>query len=405
MDRRIAGFALLGVIVVGGCSGRPEIPYAEWMRTARTSDSASGRYELYAKAANMAETAAPKYLTTVAFTPGKRDLCLKQIGPALKTLSQGSTRAELGFRFTPERPFEQANNVAGWRLLGRGLVWKIERAVKERDYDVAVSCTKLATRFGLDLLGGGALEASLGMVIADEARRAIAPALPRMSPKQLTALSEGITQCFERMPEIAQTIDNERMNMLAGVQALQDAYRAEEWTKLVKLMGPDVRAAVDRLKQMKSEDPSGAVTFFKGLADEAEEEARYADKLAAVPTIDRMDVPEPLLNGSRPWRRFARHFIGTLRPLLKQHDATLARTRLLIVETRLQQVARTQKPYPKSLVAWGKDIMTDPYTGEGFVYRADGGDCRVYSVGADLSDDGGQTDDSFSAPDLRLEIR
>ncbi len=405
MDRRVIGFALLGLVVVSGCSSRPEIAYAEWLRAPRSSDVANGRYELYAKAAIMAESAAPRYLSTVAFTPGKREACLKDIGPALKTLSEGASRSELGFRFSPQKPFETPELVAGWRLLGRGLVWKTEQAVKTQDYDAAVRCSVLATRFGLDLIGGGAMEASLGMVIADEARRAIAPALPRLNPKQLTALHEGITKCVSGIPDLNVTIDNERLNMLAGVQSLQDSYRAEEWDKLVKLMGPDVRTAVDKLKQMRSDDPTAAVAFFKGLADEAEAEARYAEKLAAVPTLGRKDIPEPILNGSRPWRRFARHFVGTLRPLLKQFDATLARTKLLVLETRLQEVARANGRYPKNLADWGKDVASDPFTGQPFAYRADGGDCRVYSVGEDLSDDGGQTDESFSAPDLRLEMR
>ncbi len=405
MDRRVVGIGLLGFALLAGCQGRPDIVYAEWLREPRTETNPNGRFEAYVRAGQMAEVAAPKYLRTVWFTPGKRDACLKQIGPALKVLAEGIGRQELGYRFTPIRGFDMPENAAGWRLLGRGLVWKVEAAVKDGDYDGAIRCTVLATKFGLDLLGGGALEASLGMAISDEARRAVAPALGRMNPQQLDQLAAGLTSALQRKPDLAATIENERLNMLSGVQTLQDAYRADEWNKLVKSMGPDVRSSVDKLRQMKDGDPNDAVKFFQGMGAEADQEARYAAQLAELPTIERPAVPEPSLSSTRPWRRFARHFFGTLRPLLMQHDDTLARTRLLVLEAHFQKLLRVNAPYPKNLNGMPKEVSTDPFTGQQFAYRADGGDCRVYSVGRDLRDDGGQTDDSFSSPDLRLELR
>lgn len=404
MDRRIIGFGLIG-LTLAGCSGRPEIVYAEWLRSSHDEPSVQSRFEAYVKAAEMAEAAAPKYADEVVFTPGKRDLCVKQIGPALKCLSDGIGRADLGFQFTPTRPFITPLHASGWRLLGRGLVWKIESAVKENDLDGAVHCTVLSTEFGLDLVGGGAMDASLGMAIADDARQALAPALGLLTPKQLDTLSTGLTRALERRPQLEKTIEHERLNMLAGVQELQDSYRSEEWAKLVKEMGPDIRSSVDRLKEMKGGDPRDVIQYFKGMAEEAEGETRYISQLADTPTSERSRVAEPDVASSRPWRKFARHFFGTLRPLLMQYDETLARTRLFVLEAMLQKVSKTGGTYPKDLSSLPKDITTDPYTGRAFPYRADGGDCRVYSVGKDLRDDGGQTDESFSSPDLRLELR
>lgn len=405
MDRRVIGFGLLGLSLLAGCQGQPETVYAEWMRLPREKPSEGGRYESFVKAARLAETDAAKYISTVVFTPGKRDVCLQKLGPALRMLSEGARRPELRYAFEPVRPFTPHSNVGGWRLLGRGLVWKIELAAKQGDYDAAVRCTVLAHEFGLDLLGGGALEASLGMAIADDARKAIAPSLQKLSATQLETLSNGVARALSRKPDLAETIENEKLNMLAGVQTLQDAYRAEEWGQLVKSMGPDIRPAVDRLRKYRDEEPREGVAYFKNLADEAADEAYYVTKLAAEPANQRTRVTEPVLKTERPWRRFSRHFFGTLRPLLQQHDETIARTRLLVVESKLQKLARTSSAYPKDLSAFSKAIAVDPYTGQPFAYRADGGDCRVYSVGSDLTDDGGQTDESFSSPDLRLELR
>lgn len=404
MDRRIVGLGCL-VILAAGCGDRSEITYVEWLRQPRVSDVSGGRFELYAKAAAAVESAAAKYLRTVNFTPGKRDLCMKQIAPALAMVAQAGTRPELGYRFKARKPFEEPEFLAAWRLVGRGFVWKIEAAIKTGDLDAAIQTTAIATRFGLDLIGGSAMEASLGLAIVDDARRAVTPSLAKMEPKQLEKLREGIMRAMRGAPELQQTIENEQLNMLAGVQLLQDAFRAEEWKRLIDMMGPDVRTAVDKLKELRHEDPTDRVAFFKGLADEAREEADYVARIAALPTVERGSVPQPILNSSRPWRRFSVHFMGTLRPLLKQYDATLARTKLLALETHLQTIARTRAPYPKTLAAFGDDITVDPYTGQAFPYRADGGDCKVYSVGEDLTDDGGQTDDAFNAPDLRLESR
>lgn len=405
MDRRLVLIGIAFATLLSGCSARSELAFPDWLRNSGSTPSPEGRYVAYARAADQVESAAEKYLATVYFTPGKRDACLKLIGPALKTLSQGSTRAELSWGFTPTSPLESPDKVAAWRLLGRGLVWKIETAVRESDHQTAVRCAILATRFGMDLVGGGAMEGSLGLAICDEARRAISPALSKLTPEELSHLANGIGNVLVKRPALSDTIEHERLNLLAGVQQIQDAYRDEAWGQLVKGFGPDVRAAVDRLKEMKLKEPASAIGFFKGLADEADQEARYYATLAELPRGQRNDLNKPDHDPGRPWRRFARHCVGTLRPLLDQYDSTLARTRLLVLEAELQKRARAGEHFPRDLKQFGADLATDPYSGEPFPYRADGTDYRVYSVGPDLSDDGGQTDETFASPDVRLESR
>jgi hypothetical protein len=85
-------------------------------------------------------------------------------------------------------------------------------------------------------------------------------------------------------------------------------------------------------------------------------------------------------------------------------DSTLARTRLLIIEATILQKVKSGDSAPKDLSEFPAPIRTDPYSGDQFIYRADGKDYRVYSVGADFRDDGGETDwDTYSTPDLKLE--
>lgn len=405
MDRRLRWIICGLAATLAGCGSRPELAFPDWLHNAGTKPANEGRFLGYSSAAQQVESAAQKYLSTVYFTPDKRDACLKLIGPALKTLSQSATRAELGWGFKPYSPFEAPEHVAAWRLLGRGLVWKIEAAVHVSDHDAAVRCTVLATRFGLDLLGGGAMEGSLGLAICDEARRALSPALTQLSPEHLAKLSQGLADGLAKHPKLANTIEHERLNLLAGVQLIQDTYQREAWGELIRGFGPDVRAATDRLKEMKANEPTMAIAYFKGLADETDQEARYYSKLAELPRAQRGEVAKPDHDPGRTWRRFARHCTGSLRPLLDQFDDTLARTRLMVVEAELQRLTRLGQPYPRDLSAFSGDLAKDPYSGRTFPYRADGTDYRVYSVGPDLSDDGGQTDESFSSPDIRLESR
>lgn len=405
MDRRyrwlLGGFAVFLV----GCGSRPELAYPDWLRETSARPSPEGRYAGYVRAADQVEASAEKYLATVFFTPGKREACLKLIGPALRTLSETANRSELSWGAKATSPLETPDHVAAWGLLGRGLVWKIEHAVRESDHDAAVRCTILATKFGYDLLGGSAMEGSLGLAICNDARRAIAPALPRLSPEHLSRLANGMGNALQKRPPISQTLQHEGVNLLAGVQHVQNIYRDDNWGALVKGFGPDVRAATDRLREMKAKDPVAGIQFFKGLADEVEGEARYYLQLSEVPRARRGSVKKPDHDPGRPWRRFARHCSGTLRPLLDLYDDTLARTRLLVLEAELQKRARSGEPFPRDLRSFGDELSTDPFTGQPFPYRADGTDYRVYSVGSDLSDDGGQTDETFASPDIRLETR
>jgi hypothetical protein len=58
---------------------------------------------------------------------------------------------------------------------------------------------------------------------------------------------------------------------------------------------------------------------------------------------------------------------------------------------------------PKDLSQFADNLKTDPYSGKPFIYGSDGADYHVYSVGADFRDDGCETDETFTQPDLKLE--
>ena len=148
------------------------------------------------------------------------------------------------------------------------LVWQVQNAVSLDDYAKAVKAVVVATKFGFDLCGGSAGDASLGLSIADDARRAIAPALSRMQTTQLAALAEGLQNALHGKPALSVTIENEGRNMMAAVQYVQDAYRTGDYGELDKNLGSDIHNATDYLKEMKRNDGAERVAYFRGFAAE-----------------------------------------------------------------------------------------------------------------------------------------
>jgi len=77
----------------------------------------------------------------------------------------------------------------------------------------------------------------------------------------------------------------------------------------------------------------------------------------------------------------------------------VSKTAAMLMRYRLDQGA-----YPSSLPFSGKDV-TDPFTGKPLRYRRDGKGFAVWSVGADMSDDGGRPARHYSeSPDVAVAI-
>jgi hypothetical protein len=402
------GWAVLILLPIAmvGCGSPPSPAFPTWQPVGvgyvplRSSGNA---YDRYALAAEEAERTARKYADRVYFTPGMKEAVIKETASAVAMVRQGAA-LPCEFRFVPHRPFEQMPYHRGWRLIEHALVWSIEKACQAGEYDAAISNAVVATKFGFDLTGGGALEASLGLTTADDVRKALAPYLLKMGAKQLGTLSAGIKGALEKKPPMALTIRNERLNMLAAVQAVQDAYRDRDFKLMRKKLGSDVREAIQYLEDLRSKDEKERPAYFNGFAEEANLQADWDTRLATVPANQRTDEG-PRLREKRPWRRFAKQFFHAPDHLLAQDDATVARTKLLILHSEILRQVKSQKKAPLSLSLFTKTLTIDPFTGLPFLYRSDGPDYKLYSVGSDFKDDGGATDETFSLPDMQLETK
>jgi hypothetical protein len=414
MDRRIMLTLPVGALlfVSGGCSRPTLAEFPQWSKTPVVTDAESGTaYAGYCEAGRNAEKAAEKYLYRVIFTPGQKRAAAAALEPALDQLASATRRPTVGFRFIPTGDDQPTLYFRGWRMLGDALVWRIEQNVEARRDSAAIRDLITATRFGFDLGNASTLEGSLGLTIIDDARRAFLPALARLDSAELTALSSSMKLALQRRPDVSITLENERLVMLRMVQRVQDAYQQNKLDDLTKEVGPEIDRAADYLSGLRRDGDKGREQYFEGFAKEAETVADRWQKLAKLSAQERdaseakrlaREKKEP--DQSRPWKRFAKHFFSAGMPYLEQRDTTLARTRLLALEAGLTLEARRRGFAPADLKGFGP-MADDPFSGGSFAYRRTGREFKVYSVGPNFRDDGGQSDESYSVPDVMLETR
>jgi len=209
------------------------------------------------------------------------------------------------------------------------------------------------------------------------------------------------------LPPFDQVIGNERIQMLQAVQFVQDCYQKDDFAPLDDNLLNEVRDATTFLKQLKKDDRSKRPAYFEDFAHEVDQYCDWARRQSAVPTAKRPDPADKKagmkLAADRPWRRFSKQFFTTLQPMQDKLDATVARTRLLILSSELMRQARVAGIAPKTLDGFTKELTIDPYVGVPFRYHPAGMDFKIYSAGPNFQDDQGETDSIYTAPDLTLE--
>lgn len=396
---------LAAAFLIGGCGAgsAPMMPtWAPREQSYVPTVGSSNAYDAYALIARNVEESVPdKLLNRVYFDPPLRNEALSRVSRPLTALV-ASTKKSCEFRYTATPMFAPAPYQRGWRLLGRCLTWNIEKACALGAYDQAIATTVAATKFGFDLTGGAATDASLGFEIADEARKAVAPYLAKFGAGQLAVLGAGLERALASRPPLHHAIEHEHGRMLQGVQYVQDAFANERFGELLDRMREDVRDGVSFLRDLRSRDRKRAA-YFEGFAAEADEQTRWLKVVAQVPAVRRATEPGPKLAKVRPWKSFAKQFFTAAERLLPIEDATVARTRLAILTCEMLRQVKSAQSAPKDLSGFPKELTIDPYTGRPFAYRASGPIFEVYSLGADGIDDAGDTDENFTAPDLCLE--
>jgi hypothetical protein len=401
----IRGVSLFVFLVVAvGCRHAADVPFPDWLATARTAraSSSTGAFDQLASAAKDAEQLGGKDLKRVYFTPQKRtDLIERLSGPMARVSQACRGRIEMPPRVA--KPFEALPYQAGWRAIGRAMVWRIERSASLNKTGEAVDWNLAATRFGIALTAGSASDAELGYATIEEARQALSSVFGKLNAAELRRLGTGIEAALGNRPRPDDLIRNERESMLAAVQEIQDSYRERRLGGLLTQLGKDIDPAIDYLDKLRTEDPKERAQYFEDFATEAELWTAHYDQALHRNARQRVNSPGPALKQDRPWRRFSRHFFRSIEPLLAVRDECLARTRLLGLNALLLAECKTNGAAPGSLTGLSKELTIDPYSGKELMYRPDGAYFLLYSIGADFKDDGGETNQDGTAPDLRLE--
>jgi len=381
--------ALLGL---AGCRQTATAPYPEWVESGPSPRPApNGTFAAYVALSDAVVKAMPEDAAKVTFSDGAREAALSKLGPSLDKL-QRACAGPCEYAYAAGSAFDPDPSARGWRLLGRGFAWRIRSSLESGDTDKAVADVLAATKFGLDLTQGDTPTTSLGFTVCNEARQALAPKLGELSAAQLARLDTGLRKILASYPGLATTIAHERRRMLLGVQYVQDCYRSKKFDELTRRLGKDCKPAVAYLRDLSE---AKRPAYFEGFASEAKD---YADHWAVQADRSASDRATWEPSGSeRPWRRFAKALFETVEPALALHDACLARTRLLALSAWAGSKVKASGQAPLNLSKLPETLVTDPYSGRPFVYRAAGGDFSVYSVGPDGLDDGGQDGSSDTA--------
>ena len=392
-----AGFVLATVAsFVVGCHRSGPVAMKSWTKPnpGGGNGAATGSYGELVALGREAEAEAPTLLGRTQFYPGHRRAAAKVAGPLLDRLAQ-LQRGPIEFTYTPVGRDLGGEGRAGWRLLGREAAWEIADAIEAKDAARAIARFRVATRLGFDLTAGGAADASLGLAIADDARRAIAPGLSTFSAGALDDLAGATETLLKGRPPLSLMVGHEAGNMRIMLQELQDAYAANRLPQTARAYGPTV---ADDAGRLASQSPEEAGPYFAGIGEEIAGIERELAKDTTLPAPERTWEPEKVPPRGRTLRR---SITMTIAPVLRMNDVSLARTRLLVAECRLRARALRGQALPRTLSSIG--AFEDPFSGYPLVYRRDGKEWSVYSVGPDGKDDGGESGVGGLAPDLRLE--
>ena len=392
---------VLAALALPGCHHDDSAPYPEWIPAHAMPVRKGAFAEL--KQVGIEAEAAVRGIQHRASPSGKevREMDAK-LAPLLGAVSR-ACRLPVEDDYTPEASLAANLSRIGWAALGGAYQRQLQAAVAKREYPEAVRLFGEGTRFALIISCGDASDALVGYPIADRLRRVLAPALRDLEAAQLSKLSAALSATLmDRLPP-ATVVSHERLAMLAGIQAVQDAYRDGRLNEIADQLGPTTREAFDVLDRDKGRAESKRFTFFAAMVADADAEATWLDRASVTPAAQRKPEPNPKQTSKQPWHALARQFILAGGAMLSAGDLTLARTRLMALACDLYAIGKTSGAAPRDLRLFPPALNKDPYTGHPFFYVPEGLDFKLYSTGMDGIDNGGDTDDTGTQPDLVLE--
>lgn len=354
-------------------------------------------FDLLVKAAAAVEEDAKTLITRSDWTPGTRKRALATSARGLGLLNQGLNK-KAKFAFRPYAPDQTRPSVRGWRFLGMALAWRAEDAAESGNFAAATDNLLTALRFGSVLQGADTSVAGLGISIATTATKKVWGYFPKMSAGDLQSLGVRVAGVLRQVPSAVTTAKSERVTMMASVEWVLDAFKSGQVEIVGKALGKPAAAAIRHMKGLSTDSKSEQVSFFVGMIGEGRAEAADLIERASAQRYDSSDWAER--QGDRPWRRLSTALFRPGRYFLEQRARFDAEMRLFSLDAQLLSRFKRTRSVPSDLSRLARWLRTDPFSGRDFVYLAQGSDYKLYSVGVDGLDNGGQGLSSSGKEDI-----
>ncbi|MEO7453778.1 MAG: hypothetical protein ABIV13_03335 [Fimbriimonadales bacterium] len=383
--RYTIGWFMFAGLLLTGCGGdvRANVTVPE-VGTASPGDAC---YQVYIRAAKSVEDRASKYIGRTTWSPDQRDAVVAASSEAIRIVS-GVRNAQFGR--TWDKPFGIRENTRGWRTLGRALTWRAEVAIKNEDYADARFCLSVALNIAGALSGSDSHDAAMGLEIVDECLSAIWPALPRFPAGTLQMVSSDTRQALEGGPLASAVITQERDLMLAQIGWVRDRYQERDFDGMQSTLGESVAPTVKYLRELVESPAAEQQAYFNGFAEEIEADiALFKQRLATTPA----QWQDEEKRGTRAWMRFTKAFGTPWRVYVKRRAEVRTRLRLLAIDAALLGQFKAAGSVPRDLGGFPASLRTDPYSSRNLVYVFRGVDYKLYSVGPNGIDEGGDKGD------------
>ena len=386
MRKTTIGWVALATIFIAGCGGdvRADFPNPA---VGVTGPEGNAGFETYVAAAKEMESAGEKYIGRTAWTPDQRDFIVQA---ARAPLSKIAALRDVKFGATWDKPFGARKSTRGWRTLGRALAWRIESAVKAGDNGQAIASMSTALKLANGLATSDAHDADMGIEIAEDCAEAIWPALPRFGAGELTSLANQIQVQLTATPSLDLAVEQERAMMYAQMGWVYQNYQKRSLEEITETLGQSVTPAAKYLAELAEDPADEQAAYFTNFKSEIDSDVEaYRQRLISSPT----EWGPPPKEVTKPWIRFVRSFGAPWRVYVERRAEVRTRLKLLAIDAALLARFKASGDVPASLAPFSKALRTDPYSGRDFVFVSRGVDYKLYSVGPDKTDDGGDEGD------------
>ena len=406
MKFRTLLFATSGIFLLlsYGCGKRVPLVFPHWSSPPAPVTSNNSGFATYERIGNFTATTFADQMKYPTISDPEQAKCDKLVHQQIVSLP-ALLNQSIEFAFQPQNPFKIDRTEQGLGFFGEHFAWRISDELSTGHINKAIQDFLTGVRYSQILLGGDIADAVLGDELMNRMRQSITPSLPLMGAGQLEQLSNGLAALLSQRPLRAITITNEQSEMMRTVDQIQKLCLRGSFSSLRKDIGPVAEPSIEALSLLPSVRSRAGISFFQGLAKDANTEGAWLTANGDLPSTKRQAPINFMKRQGKlaEWSTISAAMFSDGIAWLNLDDANLARMRLMTIYCQLLADVKTNHVAPQSIPQNLSQFDVDPYTGKPFFYVPTGAQFLLYSAGTNGLDDGGQTDSSFTTPDLFLE--